>query len=478
MANHTLGQQLQDHTAPEIAPASRAVLYAPLVLCGGFFLATILLAAIGPITWQFEKPVRLYGFLLLCAAALSLGYLRGVRVTPESTRAKSPISASAVVVVGAVAYLALYLPTVHTLTGKWYPDVWTGLTNPGSAYDLKICLAETSSQVWTYLAILAAPLTIPLMPVTLLFFRRLSTSARVLGISCIVLEVATGVAQAVNKNVAEICAYIVLVLVLLGVGAISQRRPRKVVACIVGIFVVVGLFGAYFSSTLSNRVAQDVSDSNAEICVDDSGEKAPVDRSKVDAALTEGAMVGFGTERVDSPVLQVVPSGLRPITINLTSYLTQGYQGLDLAMREDFEPTWGLGFSEFYRHNVLRATGNGDQEEAVLARTYPGQIEDTYEWPYGLRWSTFFVHPASDITFYGVVLLMLLVGFVFGLSWRDTILRKDPLAATVFFHMCILVFYLNANNQLFQAGRLAVGFTVVVIAWVVLRRSASRRASG
>ena len=31
----------------------------------------------------------------------------------------------------------------------------------------------------------------------------------------------------------------------------------------------------------------------------------------------------------------------------------------------------------------------------------------------------------------------------------------------MFFYLCILVFYLPANNQLFQGGELAIGFTVL-----------------
>ncbi len=85
-------------------------------------------------------------------------------------------------------------------------------------------------------------------------------------------------------------------------------------------------------------------------------------------------------------------------------------------------------------------------------------------------WSTFFVHPASDIGFPGVIVLMALIGFALGLSWRDTLERRDPLAAGVFFHLCILVFYLPANNQLFQGGELAIGFSVLLVAWLVLRR--------
>jgi hypothetical protein len=92
-------------------------------------------------------------------------------------------------------------------------------------------------------------------------------------------------------------------------------------------------------------------------------------------------------------------------------------------------------------------------------------------------WSTFFTHPASDISFPGVVVLMALIGYLFGSSWRDTLTRGDPLACTVFFYLCILVFYLPANNQLFQGGELAIGVTVLSAAYLWMRRPASVAAS-
>ncbi|WP_310528418.1 hypothetical protein, partial [Nocardioides sp.] len=156
------------------------------------------------------------------------------------------------------------------------------------------------------------------------------------------------------------------------------------------------------------------------------------------------------------------------VGVLFTSYVTHGYKGLDLAMQEPFRPTWGLGFSEFGRHNVLRLIGHADREDDVVERTYAGQIDE--RWPVGQLWGTFFIHPASDIGFPGTVVLLALIGFLFGLSWRDTLVRRDPLACGVFFHLCILVIYIPANNQLFQGGELTIGFTVLVAAWLWRRR--------
>jgi len=154
----------------------------------------------------------------------------------------------------------------------------------------------------------------------------------------------------------------------------------------------------------------------------------------------------------------------------LVSYATHGYKGLSLAMDHSFTPSYGLGFSPFVRHNVLRILGKSENEQAVYANTYAGKTEAD-GWSTGLMWSTFFVNPASDITFPGTIVLMFVIGYLWSLAWRDALERDDVLAIVVFFYLSILVFYLSANNQILEGGETTIGFTVVFSTWLVRRRS-------
>ena len=183
-------------------------------------------------------------------------------------------------------------------------------------------------------------------------------------------------------------------------------------------------------------------------------------------SMEQTALVSTGVRRGDSVFYSVVPAAAQPTGVMFTSYLTQGYKGLSLAMDSPWRPTYGLGFSTFIRHNLTRVLGL--DEASIEARTYEGQV-DAKGWTAGQQWSSFFVHPASDLSFYGVIPLMLLIGFGFGAAWRDTCVRKDPFACVVFFYLGIELLYLSANNQLYQGGELAVGFTVALIAWLLFR---------
>ena len=335
--------------------------------------------------------------------------------------------------------------------------MWSrGSTNPGQAYADKTAAGLQIPQYAVYLGTLVSPLLIAVLPLTLFFWPRLSGVARVLGVAVIVLTMCLGIARAVNQDVGELCGYVILFLVLVASTARGHGigRAKRVLACSVGAFLVAGIFFAYYHTVISGRVAADTQASSAAS-----------DQTLSDA-MQDQALVSSGRERSGSVFYSVVPASVQPTGVVFTSYLTQGYKGLSLAMDRPWRPTYGLGFSLFVRHNVSRLLGL--DEPTVEARTYEGQL-DAQGWAAGVQWSTFFIHPASDITFLGVIPLMALIGFAFGAAWRDTCTRADPVACVVFFYLGIQVLYLSANNQLYQGGELAIGFTSALVAWLLLR---------
>ena len=140
-----------------------------------------------------------------------------------------------------------------------------------------------------------------------------------------------------------------------------------------------------------------------------------------------------------------------------------------MAMEEDFTSSYGFGFSEFLRHNISKLHPDSEFENKMYQRTYMGKIAQHYGWETGPVWSSFFIFPASDITFPGTVFLVLLIGYLFGLSWKDTLEGNNPLAAVVFFGFVTMIFFFSANNQMFQGGENFVAFVSCIILWLVSR---------
>jgi hypothetical protein len=460
--------QLRDNDAPLLFGFAGSTRYIPLLAGAGLFVAAILLSIFGPIDWQMDNASEVYGFLVACLLAMMAGYWWAVRRGGAERRVggRWPLpQASAIVVLGSVLYLLLYPLLVYDSTGQWFPNVVEGLTHPGQAYAAKSAAELQIPQYATYLGMLIAPLTIAVLPLTLFFWPRLSRLARVLGVAVILSALALGVARAVNQDVGELCGYIVLFLILVASTVREGRgRWKRVVTCLVGAGLVGGLFLTYYHVVISGRVEADSVTSGQH------------QHQTLNDAMRNQALASLGTTRSGSVFYSVVPAAAQPTGSVFTSYLTQGYKGLSLAMDAPWHPTYGLGFSTFIRHNVSRILGL--DENAVEARTYEGQL-DAEGWTAGVQWSTFFVHPASDLTFFGVIPLMALIGFAFGAAWRDTCTRADPVACVVFFYLGIQVLYLSANNQLYQGGALAIGFTFALVSWLLLRtRTRLGRSSG
>src|SRR5690606_17886125 len=79
-------------------------------------------------------------------------------------------------------------------------------------------------------------------------------------------------------------------------------------------------------------------------------------------------------------------------------------------------------------------------------------------------WSTFYLWWASDIHFLGVIALMFFLGYSFRLVENTLMHQEEDVCACICYaYYVLMLFYLSANNQIFQAGEGFVGFFLVFI---------------
>ena len=148
----------------------------------------------------------------------------------------------------------------------------------------------------------------------------------------------------------------------------------------------------------------------------------------------------------------------------ISGYLSQGYRAIELSFDVPFDFTWGVGNSSFFSRQVDKIFGTNIEDF-----TYPAKIE-IYGWDRYNQWSSFYAWWASDLTFYGVTLLMFLVGFLFRCVENTLIIQKDIASTVVYSYLVILCSYLSANNQIFQSGETALGFLFLGIPILTLRK--------
>lgn len=430
--------------------------FLPLIVVGGFFLLTILMFAFGPVDWKLSNPVQLYLFLTACVLALAGGYFFAAYKKEKPVVKPHDFDINKVLFIGAIVFLVMYIPTIYCTTHKWYPDLITGFTNTGAAYRNTKYWNENGNQFILYVRMILSPFMISVMPITIYYMPRLNKVNKILGIIVIILTVTISISQGINKAVADFTAQMVLMLmILLFANNIKNKRAVLYRLKIIGLILVVCLsFVFYFTNGMRNRVANDIS-----------GNKTKVTDEDITNRMLSYATFSIGKQKENYFLAKILPAKAESAVVYLTSYLTHGYKGLSYALTEPFTSTWGLGFSDFFRHNFLKVF-HFETEQNVIDSSYYGKIKE-FGWKTGGVWSSFFVYPASDISFYGTILLVFLIGFLFGKSWRDSLETVNPFALASFSGFSTMIFYFSANNQMFQTGENFIGFSVMILLWLL-----------
>ena len=468
-----------------VAPVSRGLStfarLAPVVIATVYLSATVLLLASGLWPWPIHQPFRLYGYLVLANVLLVAGYVtaafRAPRVYGARWSHESVFWACATVTV-------LVLPlTSYARTGSWYPDAVAGLRDPGSAYNQTLNLRASAELIEYVRIVLAVPLTL-LLPLTVYTWTGMSTLTRVAAVTGIGGYLAVYVAMGTNKVLADVAVVVCILGIaaaIAGGAAITRRAALRL--AVIGA-VVMAMMLTFFSVGQFTRegglaVARTVDTTH----INWSSPARPPEAQQREV-LARGAAYnsyrrgqqdprsGLVTARLDHWLVQNLPSSVGSSIIALAGYLTQGYYGLSLAMEEPYVPTYGLGSSHFLVRNGARLLGAPEFHD----RPYPMRVETHRGWDaYGV-WSSFYAWAASDLTFPGVLVAMLLVGRLLALTWLDTLEGSNPFAIGSFALAFLMVIYLPANNQIFGSGEAAVGFVGLITLWLFTRRRSSQAA--
>lgn len=133
------------------------------------------------------------------------------------------------------------------------------------------------------------------------------------------------------------------------------------------------------------------------------------------------------------------------ITNYFSFYVSHGYTGMALAMELDPQFTYGLGSSRTVLQNTESLLGVD-----INSKTYTQRIENYFGWPNGMYWPTAFTWFASDISFFGIPIMMFIVGKIFAHLWVNFIYERSIISLVAICQIFIFVIYLPANNQLFQ----------------------------
>lgn len=413
----------------------RSYWYLPAVVSIAWQMTTLLMFMSGIWSYPLASPWPVCWFICGTQACFLLGYVLAVRGHGEHKGRSLPQRVpSRLALASAVVTLLLFLPTSLFRTGKMLPDVWGGIRNPGLAYAATAFLNQAiRTPLIEYLRLPFGFLTAAVEPIIVFYWPRLPKSVRLVGGLAVSSTVALFLAMGTNKGVFDtILIAAVFLLASACSGILVVRRRKRVTIVILIILLTVGFLG--FFSGVSLRAGSGIS-------------------------------YGIGPAGIRADMtklpLSKMPKRLRTVVLGLTSYASQGYYGLGLALQKPFVPMYGVGSSIFLTRQVERLAGDPSFE----LRSYPVRVMNEDGWDAYVSWSTMYPWIASDVGFPGVLLVMVVVGWLLGRAWFGALYEHDVFSVCLLSQMVIMLMYAPANNQCVQAGESWFAFMSTVSLW-------------
>jgi len=438
--------------------------YIPLIICGGFYFLTILLFEFGPYDWKIDNKLKLYSFLGIALIALILGYILSVikkekRQINYNSQKMIKFNIDNIILVSFIFFIISTIANLYVTTGKLYPDIILGIKNAALAYKISHSTLSPFATIIYYINIFVSLFTMFLIPLAFVYFKNLSKRSKIMVVVTILLNLCCGIAQGVINGCATFVFEVMLYCIIYICSTLKNGKKLDKIGLLIFTILLVVFFFVYYKSTMSSRLISDVV-----------GKPVSAKDSKISKEEIQNIMDSAGTfaisELKDKYFLSFLPDSIESSANHVISYISHGYKGLSLAMNEEFTSSYGLGFSDFLRHNILKLLFLSKYEDNIYSRTYMHKIKK-HNWVTGNVWSTFFIFPASDIGFILTIPFIFLIGYIFGLSWKHSIKNKNIFAAIVLFNSCMTVCFFSANNNIYQNPSV-VSAVLAIIMWGVL----------
>ena len=423
-------------------------LHTPLKLGVAWLAGTYLLFLILGQVGKVPDLAKLTGFVAATIATFSAGYwlrarkyvgLQAPQLKVDSigevlrTRRWVIISAAYLAVAGIAQLLA------HGADG---PDgVLQAILHPGTAYFARLRgfdveqAADSSPNTVVQVLTLCAGLSTPLVPLAVLYWRRLTLAPRVAAIAGGGLYASYWLFIGTLKGLGDMLLYAIAALMVL--AAWRQRDPRPATlrprrARWVSSALLLAVFVGYMAFNQSDRLSY--------IGATDQFEANPVISALTGEEFARGLSVS-------------------------AFYPTNGYLGLAYNLDTPFVWSHGLGASRALNSYWVRYVGGQTAE----ATTYPARTEVRTGWPAGMYWATIYPWLASDLGFPGAVVFMGLVGWWLARFWYEAVFLRSKVALLMLCQLTLLLGYVPANNQIGLTAPGLIAFVSLSLVYAIKR---------
>jgi len=145
-------------------------------------------------------------------------------------------------------------------------------------------------------------------------------------------------------------------------------------------------------------------------------------------------------------------------------YVSHGFYGLALCLRQPFVWTYGLASIPNLSVLITKVTGNS---QVIDGLTYPERMHISTGYPAWSVWHTAFPWLASDFTFLGAILLLSVSAYIYAKTWKEILCEGKWQSVLLFTMLNIQWLYITANNQLFTSRATTMMFIITFFLWII-----------
>lgn len=467
----------------EVDAAQKTALLLPIRLTLVYLAFTVLIYIIGPFNWITYRPVLFYGLLILYMLALWFGYRKGIRrhsytafEWTEDMTQKLVRAVSLLIAVNCVIYI-LNLFREYGLNSLNFAELWRqmriGIMNPGLGYNLRLerlmiyqgkdvlggYFMSLLNYAWSFVEI-------PIILLAMLYFRKLKPWAKMCSILYLVLVVLHYLSIGTNIRIFHIflIAELPSIIRILSYAYRKELDWKKLCRFIACILIGLSLVACYFTWMMVSRGGINNYDDpsyNVGGIIINHDAFSTKKNEKTDEELKDFTEVTVNEATWVPPIIM-------KFWISFSSYLTQGYYGMSLALTESWTPMCGVGNSMFLVDFISEHITDID------SYTYSKKIEH-YGWDSDMHWATMYTWLANDVSFYGVIVIMGLIGFLFAIIYKDALETENPFAKALLFYFILMLLFIPCNNQLAQSSSTLFSFVFLIGCWAFSKHIMKRK---
>lgn len=417
-------------------------LYAPINILTLFNLFTVLVFVFGPVQWKIDNEFTVVSYLLFSLSCLHYGYRKSV--SNYKVKDISEIFTRNRKLIYFIIFFTFswFIPLLYLRLGiasfsivEIIEKVVEGLNNPLLVYNEKQQLFEENlgnESILQKLNTIFSPIIYSFFSYSILYFSKFSTPIKVGIITTFFLECLSWVCIGTNKGITDIALFLLFMGLALN-PKMYRLNFKKIFVSIITICLIL----SFFINSMLSRFG--ISENSNLI-------------DKIDFNV-------LGNPLKTTGIYQEMNIGIKFALMQITSYLCQGYYTIALALKEPFTWSYGFGNSWIGLRMWEKLTNN-----SLVPMTYMGSLERTHDINPNVAWYSIYTWLASDFTFWGVPVIMFLIGYALGTSWLDTIYKRTIYSSVVLCLFAQMIFYFFANNQILSFA--FVPFIVSVFLWM------------